>query len=121
MSKFRTSHDAPKRPPTKPTDPPGTLPDNKIPIIDHKGNARGSVGHLATQAVVSRFGVTGAKIGKHEGRTAWVEPKPSPPKPPLAQIAKRAGQLRQAKGSVGLSLAQTSALGATDFKSGGGG
>ena len=54
MSKYRVSaYDAPKR--TAKTVKPGTLPDNKIPIFDHKGNRRGHVGRLASSATVSRF------------------------------------------------------------------
>jgi hypothetical protein len=96
MSKFRTSaYDAPE-----PREPnairPGTLPDNRIPIFDHRGNMRGHVGKLATAATVSRFGVSGAKLGKRDGRTAWLGSKPSvAPK----KDAKLAASLRAAKGS----------------------
>lgn len=62
---------------------PGHPPLNRIPIFDHKGNMRGHVGRTATDATVSRFlGRPGAKLGKKEGRTAWIGDKPPPPPPP---------------------------------------
>ena len=51
------------------------LPDHRIPIYDHEGNMRGHVGHKATAATVSRFiGQHGAKLGKKDGRDAWIAP-----------------------------------------------
>lgn len=69
--------------PGMPQPQPGHPPMNRIPIVDHKGNMRGHVGHSATQATVARFlGRHGAKLGKHEGRTAWIGDVPPPPPPP---------------------------------------
>ncbi len=57
---------------------PGQPPVNRIPVIDHKGNMRGHVGKTATAATVARFtGRYGAKLGKHEGRTAWLGDAPT--------------------------------------------
>ena len=68
-------------PPKKPEADPGTLPDNRIPVYDHKGRMRGQVGPKATSVTVTRFvGQHGAHLGKKDGRTAWIGPKP-PPKP----------------------------------------
>lgn len=62
---------------------PGHPPLHRIPIVDHKGNVRGHVGHSATQATVARFlGRHGAKLGTHQGRTAWIGDVPPPPPPP---------------------------------------
>ena len=92
---------------------PGSPPEGRIPIFDHKGNMRGHVGRTATSATVARFiGQHGAKLGKKNGKPAWLGPKPPPPKPmaaPAAQDKPDSGKsqshkleisLRQAKGSV---------------------
>jgi hypothetical protein len=113
MSKYRVSaYDAPKR--TAKTVKPGTLPDNKIPIFDHKGNRRGHVGRLASSATVSRFtGTPSNKLVKKDGGDAWVADKPIKPNTAArSQNAKLAAQLRQDKGSVG-TLADVSAMGTT--------
>src|SRR5208282_5742119 len=83
MTKFRTKGpDVMLAPPAKkPEDQPGVLPKHRIPIFDHKGNMRGHVGHKATSLTVARFiGQYGAKLGKKDGRDAWIGPKPPPPK-----------------------------------------
>ena len=65
----------------KPPVAPGTLPKSRIPIYDYRDRMRGHVGPLATSVTVSRFiGQHGAELGKKNGRTAWVGPKP-PQKP----------------------------------------
>lgn len=119
MTKYRTKGPdvTPPEPKKKPEDKPGTLHEHHIPIFDHEGNHRGHVGPKATSAVVSRFiGQHGAKLGKKDGKTAWIGPKPPPPKPPQVdptavavaetqakhgpQEHKLAIELSQAKGSV---------------------
>lgn len=69
----------------QPQPKPGMPPLNRIPIFDHKGNMRGHVGKTATQATVARFlGRHGAKLGKQEGRAAWIgDVPPPPPKPDI--------------------------------------
>ena len=53
---------------------PGTVPPNRIPIIDRNGAVRGHVGRTATQATVKRLiGTFDTKLGKHKGRPAWIE------------------------------------------------
>ena len=98
-------------PETKPDDP-GTMPDHHIPIYDHNGHMRGRVGPKATSVTVARFlGRHGAKLGKKDGRDAWIGQEP--PKPPMpikppapkptpatAQNHKLEISLKQAKGSV---------------------
>jgi hypothetical protein len=62
---------------------PGTVREGRIPIYDHKGQMRGHVGPKATSVTVSRFiNQHGAKLGKKDGRQAWIGPTPPPPKPP---------------------------------------
>src|SRR5574337_907254 len=69
----------------KPENAPGTLHPHHIPIYDHKGRHRGHVGPKATAATVARFiGQHGAKLGKKDGKVAWIGPVPPPPKPPQA-------------------------------------
>lgn len=71
------------RPAKKPEPKPGIVDKHHIPIFDHKDRMRGHVGPLATAATVSRFiGQHGAKLGKKDGRTAWLGPTPPPPKKP---------------------------------------
>jgi hypothetical protein len=56
---------------------PGTVAANKIPIYDHRGNLRGAVGHKATAVTVARFtGTVGAKLGRKDGRQAWLGAAP---------------------------------------------
>jgi hypothetical protein len=73
MAKFRKGPDAPDRPPVKSLDKPGTsLPRGAIPIYAG-GVRRGHVsGNKATAATVTRFGVRNAKLGKVDGKTAWI-------------------------------------------------
>ena len=72
MANLRTNtHDAPSRPPVVPLDKPGNLPPSRIPIFAG-GQRRGHVGRKASEAVVSRFGVRNAKLGKVDGKLAWV-------------------------------------------------
>src|SRR5271170_4770027 len=74
------------------------LPDHRIPIYDHEGNMRGHVGHKATSATVSRFiHQHGAKLGKKDGRDAWIGPKPPPPKKPQVDPTAVAVAEQQAK------------------------
>ena len=62
---------------------PGEAPPNRVPIFDHLGNMRGHVGHTATPATIARFiNQHGAKLGKKNGRPAWIGPEPPPPKKP---------------------------------------
>jgi hypothetical protein len=67
MSKFRVSgHDAPERKPL------AKRPPTYVPILDENGSHRGHVhGLKATEATVSRFGVTNAKLKKVDGQLAW--------------------------------------------------
>ena len=49
------------------------MPDHRIPIFDAKGNMRGTVGHKATSATVSRFtGTHNNSLVQKDGRDAWV-------------------------------------------------
>lgn len=66
----------------------GETPSHRIPIYDHKGNVRGHVGRTATSATIARFtGHHGAKLGKKDGRDAWIADRPPPPPvPPLGQM-----------------------------------
>jgi hypothetical protein len=124
MKKNRTTgHDIAPPVPKKHQAKPGELPEHRIPIFDYHGRRRGHVGYLASGATVARFtGQHGAKIGKKDGRTAWISPPPppppKPPKPPKPQLDptavavaktqanakpqehKLSIQLNQAKGSV---------------------
>ncbi len=91
-------------------DKPGTLSDHHIPIFDHNGHMRGRVGSKATSVTVARFlGRHGAKLGKKDGKDAWIgQEPPTPPKPVIApqpkpesaQKHKLEISLRAAKGSV---------------------
>ncbi len=93
-------------------DKPGTLSDHHIPIFDHNGHMRGRVGSKATSVTVARFlGRHGAKLGKKDGKDAWIgQEPPKPPKPIIAPAPKPTPataqkhkleiSLKQAKGSV---------------------
>jgi hypothetical protein len=72
MSAFRTNTpDAPERREAKSVKP-GTLPEGRFAVLDHKGRVRGHVGPKATEATVSRFGVHGAFLDTDDnGRTCW--------------------------------------------------
>jgi hypothetical protein len=121
MSKFRsnTRDIAPERK-AKPPVKPGTLDEHHIGVFDHKGNARGHVGPKATAAVVSRFtGTADNHLGKRNGKPAWIGGKPKGPnKNAVAQAVKVAQSRRTDKGSVGKTLAEVSAEGATTFSGG---
>ena len=91
---------------------PGTVREGRIPIYDYNGHVRGHVGPNATNATVARFiGRHGAKLGKRDGRDAWIGPKPPPlpsKAPPTPKPASMAPQkhsleisLKTDKGSVG--------------------
>ena len=72
MSKYRTGHDAPERRAPKQITP-GTLPANRIAVLDHKGQMRGHVGQKATALTASRFlGGKPAYLDKDEkGKPCW--------------------------------------------------
>lgn len=53
---------------------PGTVPPNRIAIVDRNGAIRGHVGRTATQAIVKRLiGTFDTKLGRHQGKPAWIE------------------------------------------------
>ena len=111
MKKYRTTgHDiAPAVTPKRVA--PGSLDEHHIQIFDHAGNARGHVGPKATAAVVSRFTHTADnRLGKKNGKTAWIGSKPKSRVNATAG-AKLAAQLRQDKGSNNTTLADVSAQG----------
>jgi len=100
MTKYRkTAHDVTPLPPKKPSAKPGAPGENKIPVYDSQLRRRGHVGPLASSATVARFtGQHGAKLGKVDGRTAWLSP---PPKGDgVHRDARYAQNIRQAKGSI---------------------
>ena len=117
-TKFRTTGPDVLQPERKkPEDAPGTLHPHHIAIIDHKGRHRGHVGPKATAATVARFtGQHGAKLGRVDGKVAWISPPPPPPPKPQVdptavavaekqaqakpQAHKLSIELKQAKGSV---------------------
>jgi hypothetical protein len=86
---------------TKPIKP-GVVPENRIPIFDHAGRPRGAVGKLATSATVSRFtGTLDNRLGRKNGRVAWIGAAPEAPnKAAQQQAAKLAASLRADKGGV---------------------
>lgn len=84
---------------------PGTVPDNRIAIVDHEGNIRGHVGRTATQAVVARIvGRHGSTLGQHAGKKAWKVPAPPPPKPPRPQMPSSAPNAAQGASKGGHTL-----------------
>jgi len=90
---------------------PGTVREGKIEIFDHKGRPRGHVGPKATAVTVARFiGLHGAKLGKKDGKPAWLGPKPPPPKPPTADPTAVAVAKEQAKSGAGTKSAQKHSL-----------
>lgn len=99
VKKFRaTGHDVAPSPPKAIAKTPGTLPDHQIAIYDHRGRMRGRVHAGATSATVARFtGQHGAKLGKVDGRDAWISPAP---KGQSHADARHAQAVRTAKGSV---------------------
>lgn len=71
--RYRQGHDAPA--PRKPKAiTPGALPPGAIPIIDSAtGARRGHVsGPKASAVTVARFGIHNAKLGKRDGKPAWI-------------------------------------------------
>jgi hypothetical protein len=77
---------------------PGEVGEHHIPIFDHRGRMRGRVGPRASSVTVARFiGLHGAKLGTKDGRTAWIGPKPPPPKLPQADPTAVAVAEQQAK------------------------
>jgi hypothetical protein len=93
--------DIAKRPAKQPT--PGTLPENRIPVLDHRGRYRGHVGPNGISATVARFTKThGAKLVEIDGSPAWVAPKPRSQRASNADAPneKHASDLRAARGSV---------------------
>jgi hypothetical protein len=97
MSRQYDTMPAPKK--TKPIKP-GIVPENRVPIYDHKGRQRGAVGKLATSVTVSRFtGTMDNKLGKKNGRDAWIGAGPSKPSVAQQQMSKLRASLRADKGS----------------------
>jgi hypothetical protein len=98
MSRQYDSMPTPKK--TKPIKP-GIVPDNKVPIFDHLGRMRGRCGLGMSSAGVSRFtGTLNNKLGKKNGRTAWIGAAPKGPnKVARQQTARLAASLRADKGS----------------------
>lgn len=89
----------------------GHPPLHRIPVVDHEGNMRGHVGKTATGATVARFlGRHGAKIGKHEGRTAWIGAKPPPPPPPPPLPGMPPLEAAKGEAEIGLINARRDAL-----------
>jgi hypothetical protein len=77
MTKFRTSnYDAPAPIKKKPDEPPGTLPDHRIAVIDRQGRMRGNISRKATALTASRFlNGRGAALTTHNGQQVWKETK----------------------------------------------
>ena len=51
------------------------MPPGRIGVFDANGHLRGHVGPKATSVTAARFTEThGAKLGKKNGRTAWLTP-----------------------------------------------
>jgi len=54
---------------------PGEVPPNRIGVYDAAGHLRGHVGPKATSVTAARLTEQhGAKLGKKNGRTAWLSP-----------------------------------------------
>jgi hypothetical protein len=104
--KYRSNTHDVMPPPIKRTAKPGKIGANKIGVYDHGPDGevrlRGQCGPAMTSSGVSRFhGKLGSKIQIVGGRKAWVAPDRNVNGAfGSAQNAKRAGQLRQANGSV---------------------
>lgn len=90
--------DAPDRRSVVPLGKPGELPRNRIPIFNQNGVRKGHVGHRAGPPTVARFGIRDAKLGKVDGRTAWIGHDDAGARRQAA--IKRVHDLRAAKGSV---------------------
>ncbi len=90
---------------------PGELPENRIPIFDHKGNMRGHVTKGATEATVARFiGRPGATLQKRDGRHAWVADVPPPPPPPEQPPGMPPMEAARGEAEIGLIKARTQAI-----------
>jgi hypothetical protein len=95
MGQFRT-HTRDVAPPivVKKTTP-GELPDNRIGVFDHKGRRHAHVGYKASETTASRW-VRDPKLGKKDGRPAWLGAKPAR----VTSNNKHTAQVRQARGSI---------------------
>lgn len=82
---------------------PGQIGEGKLGVFDHKGRLRGQVGKLATNATAARFtGTLDNKLGKKDGRPAWIGAAPAKqikPSADQAAMTRLAASLRAAKGS----------------------
>ena len=99
-----TGYDVHRRTTTK-VIKPGKIGATKLGVYDHGPDGelrlRGQVGALATSSTAARFhGKLGSTLGKVAGKKAWISPAHVSGGGFGAQRAKRAGQLRQDKGSV---------------------
>jgi hypothetical protein len=105
--KYRTTGpDVHHHPESKRTAKPGKIGETKLGVYDHgpdgKLRLRGQVGALATSSTAARFhGKLGSTLGRVAGKKAWIAPARVSGGGFGAQKAKRAGQLRQDRGSVG--------------------
>lgn len=78
---------------------PGTLADNHIAVVDRNGFIRGYVHSKATGATASRFtNNLNMRLGKHEGRMAWLEQDDSAPRPQPRRV--ESANHKSARGSV---------------------
>ena len=84
---------------------PGQIGDGKLGVYRDDGAIVGQVGRLATAATASRFTKRAMKLGEKDGKPAWVtkaahvrNDRKSRTLQVMAEL-RRAGQLRQAKGS----------------------
>ena len=123
MAKFRTTGpDVLQKPVKKPMPEPGIVPDHRVPIFDHKGRMRGHVGHKATAVTVARFtGQHGSKLGKKDGRTAWISPPPPPPPKPqidptAVAVAKATPQPKPSNESHKVEISVKQAMGSASKK-----
>jgi hypothetical protein len=77
----------------------GEVAANHIPVIDKHGFVRGYVHGKATGATASRFtNNPNMKLGKHEGRQAWIEPDTGARAPLPRQV--ESANHKSARGSV---------------------
>ncbi len=57
-------------------DPIGEVPAHRVPVLAHRNGKHVLVGNIsrkATEATAIRLGVHGAALGRHKGRTCWIE------------------------------------------------
>jgi len=106
MTKYRTTTPdvMPPPHPKRKREKPGAIGENKLGVYDRGPDGelrlRGQVGPKMTSGGVSRFhGKPGSKIQIVGGRKAWVAPTTGNVTGGNGS-ARRAGQLRQARGSV---------------------